>query len=277
MTDRYGNVWEENVDLEITDYDLDFSVLGFAISDEKSAVFKNNNADGRINKGETIFLNVALMNNMPFTVRDLKLSVDVDGAEVSPSSINLYDFLPRKVKPLSDDYEEEDDILYRFITSRRFEINVTEDLDVGDILTAELTASAYGRTQEFTLDLGGVESGPVASFYGYDVVNDGNRYSLDVALLNANQSPLEDVVVKAESDDVEFENDRIVFSSINEDEYVSLGGRFERKEFVEYNPQSRRAISFYLPDGAEKGSITIDLLVVDRLGNEMKYSVDIVI
>lgn len=83
--------------------------------------------------------------------------------------------------------------------------------------------------------------------------------------------------MKAESDDVEFENDRIVFSSINEDEYVSLGGRFERKEFVEYNPQSRRAISFYLPDGAEKGSITIDLLVVDRLRNEMKYSVDIVI
>lgn len=107
-------------------------------------------------------------------------------------------------------------------------------------------------------------------------------YSLDMtegaaSLLNANQSPLEDVVVKEESDDVEFENDRIVFSSINEDEYVSLGGRFERKEFVEYNPQSRRAISFYLPDGAEKGSITIDLLVVDRLGNEMKYSVDIVI
>lgn len=177
----------------------------------------------------------------------------------------------------SDDYEEEDDILYRFVTSRRFEINVTEDLDVGDILTAELTASAYGRTQEFTLDLGRVESGPVASFYGYDVVNDCNRNSLDVALLNANQSPLEDVVVKAQCDDVEFENDRIVFSSINEDEYVSLGGRFERKEFVEYNPQSRRATSFYLPDGAEKGSITIDLLIADRLGNEMKHSVDIVI
>ena len=215
------------------------------------------------------------MNNMPFTVRDLKLSVDVDGADVTPSYINLYDFLPRKVKTLSDDYEEKDDILYRFVPSRRFEIKINDDVVVGDMLKAKLVACAYGRTAEFTLDLGRVESGPVATFYGYDVANDGDRYSVDVSLFNDNGSPLEDVAVKAESDDVEFINDSIIFSSINEDEYVSLGGRYERKEFVEYNAESRRAISFYLKDGVEKNSIELDLLISDRLGNEIKQSIEI--